>query len=95
MESLIVSIFNTESEAYQAFADLKSYKQTDTTKVAQIALVKNENGHIAEKDRYDFEDSTTDAALTGGLVGGFIGLLGGTIGVLFGYGVGSLYGLCC
>lgn len=93
MESLIVSIFNTESEAYQAFADLKSYQQTDTTKIAQIALVKNENGHIVEKDRYDFEDSTTDVALTGGLVGGFNGLLGGPIGALFGYGVGSLYGL--
>ena len=93
MESLIVSIFNTESEAYQAFADLKSYQQTDTTKIAQIALVKNENGHIVEEDRYDFEDSTTDVALTGGLVGGFIGLLGGPIGALFGYGVGSLYGL--
>ena len=78
MENLVVSVFNTESEAYQSFADLKAFRQTQTTKVAQIALVKNENGHIVEKERYDFEDSTTDAALKGGL---------------FGYGIGSLYGL--
>ena len=93
MENLVVSIFSTESEAYQSFADLKAFRQTQTTKVAQIALVKNENGHIVEKERYDFEDSTTDAALKGGLLGSVIGLLGGPIGVLFGYGMGSLYGL--
>ena len=93
MENLVVSIFNTESEAYQSFADLKAFRQTQTTKVAQIALVKNENGHIVEKERYDFEDSTTDATLEGGLLGAVIGLLGGPIGVLFGYGIGSLYGL--
>ena len=66
MENLVVSVFNTESEAYQSFADLKAFRQTQTTKVAQIALVKNENGHIVEKERYDFEDSTTDATLEGG-----------------------------
>ena len=74
MENLVVSVFNTESEAYQSFADLKAFRQTQTTKVAQIALVKNENGHIVEKERYDFEDSTTDATLEGGLLGAVIGL---------------------
>ena len=49
MENLVVSVFNTESEAYQSFADLKAFRQTQTTKVAQIALVKNENGHIVVK----------------------------------------------
>jgi len=93
MENLVISVFNTESEAYQSFADLKAFRQTQTTKVAQIALVKNENGHIVEKERYDFEDSTTDATLKGGLLGAVIGLLGGPIGVLFGYGIGSLNGL--
>ena len=31
---------------------------------------------IVEKERYDFEDSTTDATLKGGLLGAVIGLLG-------------------
>ncbi|MDO4841782.1 DUF1269 domain-containing protein [Limosilactobacillus gorillae] len=93
MENLVISVFNTESEAYQSFTDLKAFRQTVNTRVAQIALVKNEHGRIVEKDRYDFEDSTTEATLTGGLVGTLIGLLGGPIGALFGYGVGSIYGM--
>ena len=41
MENLVVSIFKTESEAYQAFAELKTFKQTEKTKVAQIFVIKN------------------------------------------------------
>jgi len=93
MENLVVSIFKTESEAYQVFAELKTFKQTEKTKVAQIAVIKNEDGHITDKDRFDFEDSANDGALKGGLIGAFVGLLAGPLGVLFGYGIGSLYGL--
>ena len=39
------------------------------------------------------EDSANDGALKGGLIGAFVGLLAGPFGVLFGYGIGSLYGL--
>ena len=93
MENLIVSIFKTESEAYQAFAELKTFKQTEKTKVDQIAVIKNEDGHITDKDRFDFENSVDDGVLKGGLIGAFVGLLVGPLGVLFGYGIGSLYGL--
>jgi len=27
MENLVVSVFNTESEAYQSFADLKAFRR--------------------------------------------------------------------
>ena len=54
MDNLIVSIFKTESEAYQVFTELKKFKQTEKTKVAQIAVIKNEDGHITDKDRFDF-----------------------------------------
>ncbi|EHI75504.1 membrane protein [Streptococcus criceti] len=93
MENLVVSIFRTESQAYQAFAELKAFKQTTATKVAQIVLVKNENGHILEQERFDFEDSTANASLAGGLLGGVIGLIGGPVGVLYGAAAGGLYGL--
>ena len=93
MENLIVSIFKTESEAYQVFTELKKFKQTEKTKVAQIAVIKNEGGHITDKDRFDFENSVDDSVLKGGLIGAFVGLLAGPLGVLFGYGIGSLYGL--
>ena len=38
MENLVVSVFNTESEAYQ-LVGFEAFRQTQTTKVAQIALV--------------------------------------------------------
>lgn len=53
MENVIVTIFKTESEAYQAFTELKFFKQSERTKIAQIALVKNAAGYIVEKDRFD------------------------------------------
>ena len=94
MENLVVSIFKTESEAYQAFAELKTFKQTEKTKKSlKLLLSKNEGGHITDKDRFDFEDSANDGAFKGGLIGAFVGLLAGPLGVLFGYGIGSLYGL--
>lgn len=40
MENLVVSIFKTESQAYQAFAELKAFRQTENTKVAQLLLLK-------------------------------------------------------
>ncbi len=63
MENLVVSIFLT-LKAKLISPCLVETRQTQTTKVAQIALVKNENGHIVGKRTYaiDFEDSTTDAA---------------------------------
>lgn len=93
MENLVVSIFKTESQAYQAFAELKAFRQTENTKVAQIALVENQGGRIVEKERFDFDDSTTDATLTGGLIGGFVGLIAGPLGALYGSAAGGLYGL--
>lgn len=93
MENVIVTIFKTESEAYQAFTELKFFKQSERTKIAQIALVKNAAGYIVEKDRFDFEDSTTNKALEGGLIGGLVGFLAGPLGLVLGYSAGSLYGL--
>ena len=92
MENLVVSVFNTESEAYQPLR-IWSFPPNSDDQGCSNRPGQNENGHIVEKERYDFEDSTTDATLKGGLLGAVIGLLGGPIGVLFGYGIGSLYGL--
>ncbi len=41
------------------------------------------NGHIVEKERYDFEDQRRMQPREGGLLGAVIGPL--TVGVLFGY----------
>ena len=94
MENLVISIFNTESEAYQSFADLKAFRQTPTTKVAGIAPAARMKTVISlKKSAMILKDASTNGALKGGLVGAVVGLLGGPIGVLFGYSFGSLYGL--
>lgn len=84
--------FDIESEAYQAFSELKSFKQDNDTQIAQIALVKNEDGKITIKDSIDFDDASRDYATVGGIIGGLLGILSGPIGVIIGYGIGSLAG---
>ncbi|WP_423216107.1 DUF1269 domain-containing protein [Streptococcus equinus] len=92
MADVLTVVFNVESEAYQAFSELKAFKQDQKTQIAQIALVKNENGKITIKDSIDFDDSSHEYATIGGIVGGLIGILSGPIGVIIGYGIGSLAG---
>lgn len=92
MADVLTVVFNIESEAYQAFSELKAFKQDNHTQIAQIALVKNENGKITIKDSVDFDDTSREYATIGGIVGGLIGILSGPIGVIIGYGIGSLAG---
>ena len=92
MADVLTVVFNIKSEAYQAFSELKAFKHDNHTQIAQIALVKNENGKITIKDSVDFDDTSSEYATIGGIVGGLIGILSGPIGVIIGYGIGSLAG---
>lgn len=92
MADVLTVVFDVESEAYQAFSELKAFKQDQKTQIAQIALVKNENGKISIKDSVDFDDSSHEYATIGGIIGGLLGILSGPIGVIIGYGIGSLAG---
>ena len=57
MENIVVSIFRVESEAFQAFSELKQFGQTENTKLAQVAIVTNEYGIIKVKDSFDIINS--------------------------------------
>lgn len=92
MENIIVSIFRVESEAFQAFSELKQFGQTENTKLAQVAIVKNEDGIIKVKDSFDLMNSFGSDYFEGGLIGSLIGILGGPLGVLFGFAVGGTIG---
>ena len=92
MENVVVSIFDIESEAFQAFSELKQFDQTENTKLAQALIVKAENGVINVKDNFDLIDSIGDGYFEGGLIGSLIGILGGPLGVLFGFAVGGVIG---
>ena len=45
-KNVVASIFHIESEAFQAFSELKQFRQTENTKLAQASIVKAENGVI-------------------------------------------------
>ncbi len=92
MENVVVSIFHIESEAFQAFSELKQFGQTKNTKLAQALIVKAENGVINVKDNFDLIDSIEDGYFEGGLIGSLIGILGGPLGVLFGFAAGGVIG---
>lgn len=93
MNNVILNIFDVESEAFQSFNELKNFKQTENTKIAQIALVQNVEGRITVKDFYDFVDSANEEAFEGTLIGALIGIIGGPLGMLFGASLGGLEGL--
>ena len=92
MENVVVSIFHIESEAFQAFSELKQFGQTENTKLAQASIVKAENGVVNVKDSFDLMNSLGDDYFKGGLIGSLIGILGGPLGVLFGFATGGAIG---
>ncbi|HFI0039873.1 TPA: DUF1269 domain-containing protein [Streptococcus suis] len=92
MENIVVSIFHVESEAFQAFSELKQFGQTENTKLAQVSIVKAEDGIVKVKDSFDLMNSVGSDYFEGGLIGSLIGILGGPLGVLFGFVAGGTIG---
>ncbi|HFI0119183.1 TPA: DUF1269 domain-containing protein [Streptococcus suis] len=92
MENIVVSIFHVESEAFQAFSELKQFGQTENTKLAQVSVVKAEDGIVKVKDSFDLMNSVGNDYFEGGLMGSLIGILGGPLGVLFGFVAGGTIG---
>ena len=92
MENVVVSVFAVESEAYQAFAELKQVPDNDKFSIFEAALVKNENGRITLLDGFGLEERATDDTAAGAVVGGLIGLLAGPFGLLLGAVAGGVIG---
>ena len=91
-ENIVVKTFEKESEAYQAFTELKSANADDKYLVSQAAIVKRENGEVVVKDDFITGLRAGDDTLKGGLIGGLLGLLGGPLGALLGAGAGAIIG---
>lgn len=92
MENVVMVLFEVESEAYQALAELKRDMVNASYTISQIGLVKKQSGRIVACDGMDSGVDTTDDTVIGGLIGSFIGILGGPIGVLFSGSIGALIG---
>ncbi len=91
-ESIFVSIFDIESEGYQAFTELKQEPGNDKSFVYQFALTKKESGAIKVLDNFDTGAATMNDTVFGGVLGACLGILGGPIGVLLGGSYGALVG---
>ena len=91
-QNILVTLFEVESEAYQALTELKKNPGNDTSYLAAAALGKKENGSLRLLDGFDTGSNTSDDMAVGGLVGSLVGILGGPIGVLLGGSYGMLVG---
>lgn len=91
-QNIVISLFDVESEGFQAFTELKQNPGNENSYVSQAVLVKKENGTLRTLDGYDTGTNTTDDMAIGGLIGALFGILGGPIGVLLGGSTGLLIG---
>lgn len=91
MENVVTIIFEDENESYRAFSELKSDLVSLPCIIAQIVLLKKQDGRLIVRDGAGI-DAYGDTR-RGGLLGLFVGILGGPIGVLLGGAVGSMIGM--
>ena len=93
MLNIVVSIFEVESEAYQAITELKNQKGLKTSIMSEAVLVDKKNGYYTILDNFVFDPDAMDDMAKGGLIGMCIGILGGPLGMLLGASVGSFAGV--
>ena len=91
-QNILVTVFNVESEAYQAIAELKQQYRGNSWFVTEAALIKKEGESFKTIDLFDSKVHTADDTVIGGLIGMCVGVLGGPIGMLLGAGYGALVG---
>ena len=91
-QNVLLTLFPVSSEAYQAFNELKVYRQTAETIIAQAVLIKKQNGVITMVDAFDASEKINSGMLTGGLIGGLLGIIGGPLGMLLVGSLGALIG---
>ena len=92
-QNIVVAVFNVESEAYQAIAELKQNFQGLQWIVTEAALIKKDGDQFKTLELFDSQAHTVDDTLTGSLIGMCVGILGGPIGVLLGGSYGALVGM--
>lgn len=92
MENVVVSVFSVESEAFQAFAEIRQAPWNVGFSVIEAALVKRENGRVVLLEGYDLDEKAGSDTALGAVIGGLIGLLGGPFGLILGVVAGGAIG---
>ncbi|MBP1045811.1 DUF1269 domain-containing protein [Enterococcus sp. BWM-S5] len=90
---VIIMNFDVESQAYQAFSEVKKLHVGRQIKGEQMAVITHNNDGAHQFKINDFLDFTgNDHTSKDSLIGMVIGILGGPLGVLLGWFAGSLIG---
>ena len=92
MENVVTAIFEVESEAYKAFAELRNKPYGEGYAVAEASLLKREGDAITVADVFDASGVTSDDTAAGVVIGSLVGILGGPLGVILGASAGALIG---
>ena len=90
--NVVITIFEVESEAFQAFTELRTKFTGAGYTAAEAALVRNKEGRIDMLDGFSLGKAADDDTAMGIMIGSLIGILGGPIGVILGAGIGGLAG---
>ena len=90
--NVVITIFEVESEAFQAFAELRARHTGAGYTAVEAALVRNKEGRIDMLDGFSLDAAVGDDTAMGIVIGSLVGILGGPIGVILGAGIGGLAG---
>lgn len=89
--NVVITIFEVESEAHQAFNELKGKVVGEGYQVPEAVLLKNNAGTIEVIDGFGFAPADADTS-TGIVIGSLVGVLGGPVGVILGAATGAWAG---
>ena len=90
---VIILNFQVESQAYQAFSEIKKLHAVRSIKGEQMAVVSHDPNGTHQFKIEDFIDFTgNNKSSTGGLIGMWVGVLGGPLGILLGWFAGGMIG---
>lgn len=90
---MIILNFAVESQAYQAFSEIKKLHATRALKGEQMAVISHETNGTHQFKIEDFLDFTgNNKSSKGGLIGMLVGVLGGPLGILLGWFAGGMIG---
>ena len=92
MENIVTAIFSVESEAYQAFTQIRQKPYGEGYVVAELAQLKREGDAITVVEACDTAAVTSNDTAAGMAVGALAGILGGPLGVLLGAYTGTVAG---
>lgn len=92
-KKVIVMNFKVNSEAYQAFSEVKKMHVSRQLKGEQMAVVTHSTDGSHQFKVEDFLDFTgNNQTSTGGIIGMLVGILGGPLGIMLGWFGGSMIG---